>query len=159
MEQKVSAAGGLALILAVLLPTYTPTRADGATVFVIVGKGVPIEDISFGDLRRAFLGLPTVVNGVRLVPLNQQPASSARVKFDERVLNLRPDRVGDFWVNRRIRDQSAPPRTASSPPLAAKVAASLPGAITYVLAEDLNQGVKTLSVDGKPPTANNYLLR
>jgi hypothetical protein len=64
--------------------------------------------------------------------------------------------VGRFWINRRIRDEGAPPRTLTSAELAVKVVASLPGSITYVSPSMVTPNVRVLTIDGKSPTQAGY---
>jgi hypothetical protein len=84
--------------------------------------------------------------------------SPARVSFDRSLLGLKPTEVGGFWIDRRIRDQGHPPKTVPSSDLAVRVVMSLVGAITYAQTGQLNDKVCALTIDGRGPSAPNYLL-
>lgn len=128
-------------------------------LFVVVGASTDMTDISLAALRRAFQGEPAFTpSGKRLVPLNHAIGIPERVAFDRGVLGLEPDEVGRFWINRRIRDEGAPPRTLPSAELGVRVVASYPGAITYIQAKFLNPSVRVLRIDGKLPGDPGYLL-
>lgn len=148
----------LALLAGLLtLPlSLSPARASNPSLVVVVSSSLGAKNISAADLRRAFLGLPTELGGKRLVPLNLPPTNASRQAFDRAVLGLEPSKVGAFWVDRRIRDESPPPRTVPSADLAAKVAASLPGAIAYIPPDKVNSKVVVLSIDGKAPGSAGY---
>jgi hypothetical protein len=118
-----------------------------------------LHDISTAQLRSAFLGDATeYAAGKRLIPINQPLNSAQRVSFDRALLNLKPHEVGPFWVDRRIRDQSGPPKTAPSADLALRLVMSLVGAVSYVYADQLNDKVRALTIDGKTSAASGYLL-
>jgi hypothetical protein len=151
----------IALLLAALSPIYAPAvRAAGKPLLVVVSASAGIKDISTANLRRAFQGLPTdFEGGKRFIPLNHGTGTPSRAQFDRAVLGLEPNAVGAFWIDRRIRDESPPPRTVPTPDLALRIAGSLPGAITYIYPETLNATVKALTIDGKASTAGGYLLK
>jgi hypothetical protein len=135
-------------------------RAAGKPLVVIVSSGLPIHDIGLSQLRSAFLGEGAeYAPGKRLIAINHPPGTPARDGFDLTVLGLKPDAVGRFWVDRRIRDQPGPPKTVPSVDLALRLTMSLPGAITYVPPELVNPKVKTLSIGGKAPGQAGYPLQ
>jgi type II secretory pathway pseudopilin PulG len=148
------------LVIGSLLPiAVPPARAATAKLVVVVAAATGLRDISTATLRRAFMGYPTDVSGKRLIPLNQPTATPNRVVFDQVMLGLTAEEVGRFWVDRRIRDESPPPKTIPSAELAVKVAASLPGAITYISEDLLNEKVVALTIDGKSHKDGGYLLK
>lgn len=126
---------------------------------VIVGKTSPIDNISLGALRSAFLAQPTDENRVRLVPFNSPPNSPERVLFDRRVLGMSPEEVARHWVDQRIRGNPGPPRAIASAKLLRQVVARLPGAISYLNSEDLDGSVKAITVGGYDPDHKDYPLR
>jgi len=150
-----------ALILGALspLPLQLAQAAAGPALVVVISTATGLRDITTATLRRAFMGYPTEVGGKRLIPINHPTGSPDRVLFDKLMLGLSPEEVGRFWVDRRIRDESPPPKTVPSPDLAVRVAASLPFAITYVTPELVNDKVAVLTIDGKSPKDSSYLLK
>ena len=155
------AALALALLLAALSPIAArQARANGKSLLVIVAASARVKDVSTSALRRIFQGLPTEYeSGKRFIPLNHATGTPGRVQFDRAVLGLEPTQVGAFWIDRRIRDESPPPRTIPSPELALRIVASLPGAITYVYPEMLNGTVHPVTVEGKSAGQPGYLLK
>jgi hypothetical protein len=137
----------------------SPVRAGESPVVVVVGASSPISDISKSALRRAFLAEPTVVAGVKLLPLNQEPGTPERSRFDRTVLDLAPDAMSRFWIDQRLRGQGNPPRAIPSVPLLGKLVNQLPGAICYMKESEVPPGVKVLTVDGKKAGTSAYALR
>ena len=98
------------ILLCVVGLVAMPALALADEVVVVVAANSPVNDVSSSTLRRAFLGEPTDVGGVRLVPLNQALNAAPRVVFDRVVLKLEPDAVSKFWIDQRIRGRGAAPR-------------------------------------------------
>ena len=148
------------LFTLLLVPVFQPeARAAGQPMIVIVGIANPLKDASAGMLRRAFQNEgQEYATGKRLIPINQPPGSPAREQFDRAVLGLKPDEIGRFWIDRRIRAQGGPPKTVPSSDLAVRLVMALPGAIAYVTADLLNDKVRALTIEGKAAGAVGYLL-
>jgi hypothetical protein len=123
-------------------------RADTKKLVVVVVKGSSVTNISRTDLKRCFLGEPVSVGDKTLVPFNASPNTPERSGFDKAVLGMSPDEVGKFWIERKVRGQSAAPRSLPSSAHVAKVAAKFPGAIGYLPADQMTSDIQAVSVDG-----------
>lgn len=156
MRASFRPAVGLAMALLASVPGTA--RAEEPLVLVIAATS-PVVDLSSADVRRLFQGYPIKgPDGTRLIPINQPPASEARVVFDERVLEMSPREVGQYWVDRRIREGAVAPRTQASEPVLIEVVAKLPGAVSYVHAAALTPEVRALNIDDLPPSDPKFLL-
>lgn len=135
-------------------------QAAELPILVIVADKTGGTSIDHGTLRAAFESDAALFQGRKLIPFNHPSGSSARVRFDEAVLELRPDQVGRFWTDQRVRTGAQPPRAVASAELLVRVIASLPGGIGYVemAPADLPAGVRYLEVDGKGPNEAGYPL-
>jgi hypothetical protein len=133
-------------------------RAAEPRLVIVVAASSPLSNISKTALRRAFLAEPTVVDGIKLLPLNQNPGTPERGRFDRAVLDLSPVEMSSFWIDQRIRGQGNPPRAIPSVPLLARLVGQLPGCISYMRETDVPPGVKALSIDGRAPGSAGYLL-
>jgi len=143
----------IALGLAV---TAREARAEGKKLVVVVARGSSLTNISRADLRRCFLGEPVSGGGKTLVPFNAATSTPDRVGFDRAVLGMTPDAVGRFWVDRKVRGQSAAPRSLPSAAHMAKVAAKFPGAIGYLSEEQLTSDTQAVQIDGVAHTDAHY---
>jgi hypothetical protein len=129
---------------------------DGKKLVVVVAKGSSVTNISRSDLKRCFTSEPVSVGDRTLVPFNAAPNTPDRVGFDKAVLGMSPDEVGRFWIDRKVRGQSAAPRSLPSAAHVAKVAAKFPGAIGYLTADQLTSDIQPVSVDGVAYTDARY---
>lgn len=136
-----------------------PALALADEVVVVVAANSPVNDVSSSTLRRAFLGEPTDVSGVRLVPLNQALNAAPRVVFDRVVLKLEPDAVSKFWIDQRIRGRGAAPRAVPQAAMIGRLVPQLPGAVAYLAKSEVGPGLKVLTVDGKKPGEAGYPLK
>jgi hypothetical protein len=155
----------LALIAAVLVALIglapRPVRAGNDLVLaVIVSPNSKLTNISVADLRRVFQSERlTDPDGNRLIALNHPPKTVDRVGFDQVVLQMDPDEVGRFWIDRKIRGGNGPPRTVESLATLRRVVEKLPGAIGYLRPGQLSNEVRVIRVDGKLPEEAGYAVR
>lgn len=146
------------LALCALVLLAGGARADGVKLVVVVAKGSGVTNLSRSDLRRCFLSEPVSAGGKQLVPFNASPNSRERTAFDRAVLGMSPDEVGRFWIDRKVRGQSAAPRSLPSNAHIAKVAAKFPGAISYLPVDALTADVQAVAIDGVAYTDPRYGL-
>lgn len=134
-------------------------QSRSVQLIIIVGRASPLRNIELGDLRRSFSGDPVAEpGGSKLIPLNHPPKTPDRVAFDQMVLGMSPENVANFWIDRKIRGQSGPPRTVSSLSILLGVVSRLPGAIGYVRPQYVTAEVRALNVAGKSPGSPGYPL-
>lgn len=79
--------------------------------------------------------------GKRVLPFNFPPKHEIRVAFDEAVLQMDPDEVARYWIDRRIRGGNAPPKQVPSAQVIVRLVQKLEGAIAYV-PQSLASGVR-----------------
>jgi len=81
------------------------------------------------------------------------------IAFDKLVLEMSPDEVGRYWIDRKIRGQTGAPRTLPSVDLVRRVVASLGGTIAYLRATDVTADLEVLTIDCHHPTDPGYPLK
>jgi len=155
----------LALCLACLLLLSLPSaervaRASERVVLaVVVAKTSNVQDVSLSELRRVFTNEgDSDSSGQRYVPFNHPPHTTDRVAFDKIVLGMSADDVSQFWIDRRIRGLSGPPRSVDSLSLLLRLIGRLPGAISYARPAQLTAEVRAVRVNGKLPSDPDYPL-
>jgi hypothetical protein len=147
-------AGVLAAGLLALAPRPVRAGSDVALA-VIVAPNSKLTNISRDDLRRVFQSERlTDPDGNRLIALNHPPKTVDRVGFDQAVLGMDAEAVGRFWIDRKIRGGSGPPRTVESLATLRRVVE-----IGYIRLAQLTNEVRVIRVDGKLPEDSEYLVR
>jgi hypothetical protein len=153
-------AGALSAALLALAPRPVQAGSGDVALAVIVAPGSKLTNISAADLRRVFQSERlTDPEGNRLIALNHPPKTVDRVGFDKAVLGMDAERVGQFWIDRKIRGGSGPPRTVESLTTLRRVVEKLPGAIGYIRLGQLSNEVRAIKVDGKLPEDADYPVR
>jgi hypothetical protein len=125
---------------------------------LVVGKDSPIGNISRAELNRLFSGDAIKIDGQPAVPFALAPNRPERHAFDQIVLGMSPDEANKYWIDRRIRGQGNPPKSAPSPDVMARAVASFPAAIGYLPPSALTPALKPVAIDGKSYTDRGYLL-
>jgi hypothetical protein len=134
-------------------------QAEERKLVVAVGRASPLSEISLRDLKRLYLGQHlTDPSGQKIISFNQPPGVPGRIHFDERVLDMSPDEVARFWIDRRIRGQPLAPRSVAPVELLIRVLAELPGALGYLFENEADARVKVLPIEGKTPQSPGYPL-
>lgn len=143
------------VVICILLGAHV-AAAEGPKLVVVVAKGSKITALTRSELKRCFLGEPI---GKPLVPFNAEANHPARAGFDEAVLGMTPAEVGRFWVDRKVRGQSAAPRSLPSMAHVVKVVTKFPNAIGYVPADQLTADLQPVVIDGVAYTDARYAIR
>lgn len=122
----------LAALAALGLLGLPTTASAGAGLVVIVNAkngetlGVPEVAAIFTTRRQAWR------SGERIVPFNYPPRHEVRAEFDQLALGMDPDAAARYWIDRKIRGGSAPPKQVSSGQLIVRLVAKMPGGVGYV---------------------------
>jgi hypothetical protein len=148
----------LSLLAAIGPSRPSPALAAEGGLVLVVARSNPISNISKAELNRIFSGDAVKVDGEPVVPIALATSRPERQVFDQIVLGLGPEEASKYWIDRRIRGQGNPPKSAPSPEVMAKVVGSFPAAMGYLPASALTAGLKPVSIDGKAYTERGYLL-
>ncbi len=148
---------GRKLVLFVILAGSRFAAADHEKLVVVVAKGSPVTNISKSDLKHCFLGEPVSIGDAKLSPFNAEPRTPMRAGFDRAVLSMSPDDAGRYWIERKIRGQSAAPRSLPSSAIR-KVVARFPHAISYVSVDRLTADLQPVKIDGTAYSDASYSI-
>ena len=136
------------LALLAIAPLGLVSADSVPRLVVVVAKGSPVMDISRAELRQVFLSDSTVVSGHKVVPFNFAANSAQRIAFDRVVLGMSTDEIGRFWIDRKIRGQRPAPRAVPSAAYMAKLVQVFPGALGYLLENELPASIQPVTVGG-----------
>lgn len=141
--------------LALMAPSSV-AHADGTELAIVMAEDSSVTGLTFHELKQLYMGqrLKTP-KGEWMVPLNRRNEDPERVGFDDSVLGMNPEIVRQYWIDRKIRGQSGPPKTINSGAMVLKLVNKVPGAIGYVRASEAS-GVRVLKIDGKRPGEPGY---
>lgn len=140
-------------------PTYGP-EGTGA-VAVIAHPEVGLDDLTFTELRRLYLGDRQFWPGdVRVTLLVPAPGSHAREVLLRCVYERSEAQYRHYWIAKVFRAEAVgAPKVAASADMAASLVLAIPGAVAVVDAARVPAGVKVLVIGGKQPGQPGYPLR
>ncbi len=113
--------------------TWVGTAHAESPLAVVVHPSVAQSTFSKSELSAIFTTRKgNYDGGQRIIVLNLPPRDDSRVLFDRQVLGMGPDEVARYWIDRRVRGGTPPPRHVPTAALMARLVEKLPGAIGYV---------------------------
>jgi ABC-type phosphate transport system substrate-binding protein len=146
-----------------LLPADRSSAQNGAPqdIAIVVHSQVRVNNLSFADLRRIFLGeqqyWPDRSKVTLLVPA---PANHARAVILDRIYRMDEDRFRQYWIGKMFRAEvAAGPKTVYSSDMALTLIAAIRGSITFLPTSAVTPDVKVLRIDGKLPHEPGYPLQ
>lgn len=154
----VAAAAALSITAAAMPAVEAPSAAP---VAIVVHPDTPVDDLSFDQLRRVFLGEQQFWDGsTRITLLVRPPRSSERAVILDRVYEMNEGQFRQYWIAKLFRAEvSSGPKIVYSNESALELVAAIPGAITFMDATVPTRSVKVLRIDGISPGQRGYRLQ
>lgn len=149
------------VVVVCLLALVQVIAADANDVAIVVRPEVPVNDVTFADLRRIMLGDRQFwSSNLRVTLLIRSPGTHERDVALKTIYQMSEAQFRQYWIAKVFRAEAAsPPRVVYSSEMAAELAMSLPGAVAFVDASQVPKGLKVLKVNGALPGEKNYPLR
>lgn len=143
---KAWAAG--AAVAALLSGVELSAQGAASNLVVIVNKSNPITSLPVTELRRVFSKQTRMWrHGDSMVPVDWDATSEVREQFSRAVMGRTVRQMSDFWVQQSITQGLAPPSTQRSARAILRFVANVPGAISYVPRDEVDDSVKIIDVD------------
>lgn len=152
------------LVVAVLIGA-APTSAEAQTrsapaIAIVVHPATPVDDLTFEQLRRVFLGERQFwPDNSRVTLLVRAPVSVERDIVLDRVYRMSEGQFQQYWISKMFRAQvPAGPKIVYSTEMARELVTAIPGAITFMPAGEVGSDVKVVRIDGTLPGDPGYPL-
>jgi ABC-type phosphate transport system substrate-binding protein len=135
-------------------------RPCAAATAVIVHPSTPVENLTFADIQRLFLGDKQYWNrNMPVVLILRAPAARERQITLTRIYRMTESQFKQYWIARIFRaEATSTPKVVYSNQTINELVAGIPGAIALVREEDVQPGVKVIRVDGALPGEPKYPL-
>ena len=148
----------LAAIL-VNLPTASGQSAGG-DVAVVVRPDVPVDNLSFREVRELLLGDRQFwTPGLRVSLLMRAPVARERDVILKTVYRMDEAEFRRYWIEKVFRAEAqSGPKIVYSNESATELVAAIPGAVAFVDAAQVPKGLKVLRIDGLLPGEKGYPL-
>jgi hypothetical protein len=131
------------------------------TLAIVVNRSNPIDNLSFKELRKIFLGeRDHWPNGHRIVVAMLDYGQPERQTILRLVCRMQEDQYQDHLLKGVFRGEVfAAPKTLDSPLILRKFIFNAPGGIGYLRATDVDDSVKVVRIDGLLPQDKAYALQ
>jgi hypothetical protein len=148
-----------AITLLALLPAQIP--ASTADLAVVVRPDTPVDDLSFAEARKLFMGDRQFwSSNIRVTLLIRAPAARERDVILKRIYGMTEAQFRQYWISKIFRlEASNGPKIVYSSEMATELVYAIPGAVAFVDSALVPKGLKVLKIDGRLPGEKSYPLR
>jgi hypothetical protein len=151
---------------AMLLPAlhgsgFSSSAAGGESdIAIVVRPDVPVDNLSFAELRRVMLGDRQFwTSDLRVTLLVRAPGARERDVVLKTIYQMSEAQFRQYWIAKVFRAQATSgPRIVYSNDMATELAAAMPGAVAFVETPEVPKGLKVLKIDGLLPGDRGYPL-
>lgn len=150
-----------ATCLALSCAAMAQETKGGGDVALVVRPDVPVEDLTFAQVRELLLGDRQFWSaGLRVYLLMRAPVARERDVILKSVYRMSEAEFRRYWIERVFRAEAqSGPMIVYSNQSATELVASIPGAVAFVDAAQVPKGLKVLRIDGRLPGEKGYPLR
>src|SRR4051794_36032833 len=148
------------LAAAALFRRPLPAAVSG-DVAIVVRPDVPVDNMTFAELRKLLLGDRQFwTSNLRVTLLVRAPGAREREVVLKTIYQMSEAQFRQYWIAKVFRAEAAAgPRVVYSNEMAAELASAIPGAVAFVEADQVPKGLKILKINGKQPGEKDYPLR
>jgi len=148
----------LAVLCLGAFPNFSETGT--ADIAIVVRPDVPVDDLTFPELRRLMLGEKQYwSSSLRVTLLVRAPGAREREVALRNIYQMSEAQFRQYWIAKVFRAEAqSGPRIVYSNDMATELAASIPGAVAFVDASQIPKGLKVLKINGLLPAQKGYPL-
>jgi ABC-type phosphate transport system substrate-binding protein len=138
----------------------SPPAPEG-DIAIVVRPDVPVDNLTFAELRRLMLGDRQFwTSNLKVTLLVRAPGAREREVVLKTIYQMSEAQFRQYWIAKVFRAEAAAgPRIVYSNETAAELTSAIPGAVAFVEAAQVPKGLKVLKIDGTRPGEKGYPLR
>jgi len=146
------------LLATAILPRYLHAAGD---IAIVVRPDVPVENVSFAELRKLVLGDRQFwSSNLRVTLLVRAPGAREREVVLKTLYQMSEAQYRQYWIAKVFRAEAASgPRVVYSNEMAAELTSAVPGAVAFLDAGQVPKGLRVVRINGKLPGDKDYPLR
>jgi len=158
LRQRLAAIAVCLLVAGAVAPVRTSPPDD---IAVVVHPDVPVDNLSFADLRRILLGDREFwSSGVRVTLLIRAPVARERDVAVQNICEMSEAQFRQHWIAKVFRNETpSGPKIVYSSEMAIDQVTRTPGAITFVESSKVTRSMKVLKIDGMTPGQAGYKVK
>jgi ABC-type phosphate transport system substrate-binding protein len=130
-------------------------------IAIVVNPQTKVNDVTFAELRRLFLGEQQFwKDHSKVTLLVRAPTARERSVVLEKIYRMDEEKFHEYWIGKMFRAEVAGgPKIVYSTDMALNLIAGIKGSITFIPASAVTSDVKVLKIDGLLPSDAAYPLR
>jgi len=134
--------------------------SDDNAIAIVVRPDVPVDNLTFAELRRLMLGDRQYwSSNLRVTLLVRAPRARERDVVLKTIYQMSEAQFRQYWIAKVFRAEAASgPRVVYSNEMAVELAAQIPGAVAFVDSGQIPSGLKVLKINGLLPQEAGYPL-
>ncbi len=136
----------LMIFAVVLLFNFTNCKLFAEDVVVIVHKDSSINEVSSGDLKKAFLGKKKKIASDEKLTVTTLKSGEAHESFLKSYVKKSPSQFSTFWKQAIFTGQGLPPKSFDSEEDLVKFVSENKGAIGYIKVSTPHDSVKVVTI-------------
>lgn len=153
-----------AALLTGLAFTSLPAMAQETgkpAIAIVTHRDTSVDDLSFVELRRVFLGDRQFwPDGSRVVLLVRAPVARERDIVLSKIYRMGESEFKQYWIAKVFRaEASSKPRIVYSTDMTRELVTALPGAVGFLPADEVTSSMKVLRINGRRPGDAGYPLQ
>ena len=135
--------------------------AFAGDIAIVVRPDVPVDSLTFAELRRLMLGDRQFwASNLKVTLLVRAPGAREREVILKSIYQMSEAQFRQYWIAKVFRAEAASgPRVVYSNETAAELTSAIPGAVAFVDAAQVPKGLKVLKVNGALPGDKGYPLK
>jgi len=151
----------LILTLVIILLGTGTCYGQRADIAIIVNKSVPVDDLTFAEVRKVFRGERQYwTSGLRVTLLVRAPVARERDVVLKKIYEMSEAQYRQYWISKVFRaDVAAGPKIVYTNDMATELVSAIPGAVSFIEASKAPAGFKIIKVNGIMPGETGYPLR
>jgi ABC-type phosphate transport system substrate-binding protein len=150
----------LMMLTAITVQILGAGAPAGTDIAIVVGSNVPVDNLTFAELRKLLLGDRQFwSSNLKVTLLIRAPSARERDVILRSVLQMSEAQFRQYWIGKVFRAESAAaPKTVYSTEMAVTLVNSIPGAVAFIDASQLPKDLKVVRIDGLRPGDKGYPL-
>ena len=144
----------------IIVASSTPAVVAGEDIAIVAHPSVPVDNLTFAEVRKLLLGDRQFWTGsMRVTLLIRAPVAHERDVMLKKIYEMDEAQFRQYWIGKVFRAETATgPKIVYSNDMAASLVLNIPGSVAFVASSQIPKGLKVLKIDGKLPGEKGYPL-
>lgn len=147
--------------LTLIAPASAQETVVPSPIAIVVHKDTQVDNLSMAELRNIFLADQQFwPDRTRIILLVRAPQSDERDFVLNRIYQMSEAQFRQYWIAKMFRAEvPRGPKIVFSTDMTLDLVVAIPGSISFIRADEVNDNVKLVRVEGLLPSDAGYPLK